>query len=101
MFQACGREQARALKPIEEYLKGLGAREVKADLFLLDKGNPSRAYMSVAITYNFANSKGEPQKEYLGFILKKEGDHWKIEKNVSYTTDERGAEVILAGLKSH
>jgi hypothetical protein len=99
LLQACGREQSRALKPIEEYLKSFGAREVKADLFLPDKNNPTRAYMSVTATYNFANSKGELQKEYLGFLLKKDGDQWKIEKNVPYTTSERDAEVILAGLK--
>lgn len=101
LFAACGREQARALKPVEEYLKNFGAREVKADLFVRAKNDPNKAYISVTTTYNFATAKGEPQKEYLGFILKREGDQWKIEKNVSYTTSERDAETILAGSKPY
>ena len=96
---ACSGSGEKARLAVEEYLKNQGAQEVKLDRFYTNSAFPNRAYVSVTVTYNFANSSGQPQKEFLGYILRQEGPEWKVDQNTSYTTEEQRAMDLLAGRK--
>ena len=48
-----------------------------------------------SIIMGAAVADGKPQKEYLAFILKQEGDSWKIDRNAAYTKSEAKAKEIL------
>jgi hypothetical protein len=96
---SCSSNQSKAKKAIEEYLKGQGATNIVMDLFYTNKSSPDKAYTSATITYNFASSSGNPQREFLGFILARDGDGWRIEKDSGYTKEEAQAARFLAGGK--
>ena len=96
---SCANNEGKAKKAVEEYLKNQGATKVVMDLFYTNKDYPDKAYASATITYNFASSSGNPQREFLGFILARDGDGWRIEKNASYTKEEDQAARYLAGGK--
>ena len=96
---SCANNEGKAKKAVEEYLKNQGATKVVMDLFYTDKNYPDKAYTSATITYNFASSSGNPQREFLGFILARDGDGWRIEKNASYTKEQDQAARYLAGSK--
>lgn len=98
--QACSADQNRAEESVAQFLKQTGVQDVKLDLFLKAADAPDRAYVSVTATHPFASGSGSPQKEYLGFIVRKQGDEWKVEKNVSYTTDKNTARSLLLGRKA-
>lgn len=95
---SCAGNESRAKKAIEEYMKGQGTTNLTLDAYYATSTG-DRAYASATVTYNFANSSGEMQKEYLGFILAREGAGWRIERNAGYTTDKEKAETYLAGGK--
>lgn len=97
---ACNADQNRAEESVAQHLKQTGVRDVKLDLFLQAADSPDRAYVSVTATHPFANSDGSFQKEYLGFIVRKQGEEWKVDKNVSYTTDRETARSLLLGRKT-
>jgi len=96
---SCANNEGKAKKAVEEYLKNQGATKIVIDLFYANKNDPYKAYTSATITYNFASSSGNPQREFLGFILARDGNTWRIEKNASYTKEEDQAARYLAGGK--
>ena len=97
---SCVSNESKVKKLLEESLKRHGVREVVVDLFHTDPAFPDKAYTSATVTYNFATAEGKPQREFLGFVLGREGDGWRIEQNVSYTKDPKQASRYLAGGKS-
>jgi hypothetical protein len=94
---ACRNAQAGAEKALQEYLKDQGTREIKIDLLYTNPSFPDQAYVSTTVTYNFASASGSYQKEYAGYILKKDGPNWKVDRNTRYTKDETKANDLLAG----
>jgi len=96
---SCSSSESKAKKVLEAYLKNLGAREVKMETFYTSKEFPDKAYASVLVTYNFADSSGKYQTEHSGYILRREGDSWAIVKSTNYTTDQQKANDYLAGRK--
>jgi hypothetical protein len=99
VMSACSSNESKAKKAIEEYMKGQGATNITMDLFYTDKNSPDKAYTSATITYNFASSSGNPQREFLGFILARDGNTWRVEKNSGYTKEADQAARFLAGGK--
>ncbi|HEU4389584.1 MAG TPA: hypothetical protein VFV34_17400 [Blastocatellia bacterium] len=99
VLSACGSETKEARKPVEESLKKVGVKDVQVDFFLKAADIPNKAYMSVTATWGFATSSGSPQKEYLGYILKKDDSGWKIEKTTGYTKESEQARKFLEGGK--
>jgi hypothetical protein len=95
---ACSNHGEQARLAIEQHLKGQSVQDVKLDLFHAGEA-PDRAYASVTITHNFANAEGKPQLEYLGYILKRDGDTWTVERSAGYTKEEQKARILLAGGK--
>jgi hypothetical protein len=93
---SCGGEKKAASKPVEDFLKQSGARDVAVDAFVTSPDIPNKAYLGVTVVYSFATSEGTPQKEFLGYVVRKDGADWRIEKNVTYTTDAQHARQILA-----
>jgi hypothetical protein len=98
-FSSCATNESKAKKVIQEYLKSQGVTELTLDSFVTSPNNPGKAYTSATVTYNFATSDGRPQREFLGFILAKEGSGWRVEHPTGYTKDEQQAIKFLAGLK--
>jgi hypothetical protein len=99
-FISCSNNQADAQTSILEYLKTHGApdtKEVKIDLFHTDKQAPDKAYAGVTVTYTFGSGSGELQREYSGYILKRDGGQWIVEENTKYTKDEQKATDLLLG----
>ena len=95
----CSGQEKQAVKPVEDYLKKMGAREVKARIFVTRQDFPDKAYLSVVATWNFSDAKGEPQREPLGYLLRKEGESWMIEHNVQFTEDRARARELIEGRK--
>ncbi|HKF56909.1 MAG TPA: hypothetical protein VKJ45_15730 [Blastocatellia bacterium] len=99
-LSGCDRQAKQAMEPVDQFLKPMGPKETKMSLFVPDPASADRAYLSVAVTWNFANPSGQPQKENLGFIMKKSGEKWEIEKpGVKYTDDKSNALTLLKGGK--
>lgn len=96
---SCSGNEAKAKKAIQEYLTNQGVVELAVDLFYTDPSLPDKAYASATATYNFAGSEGKPKREFLGYVLTREGTGWKVERNVSYTTERQKAATYLAGGK--
>lgn|ERR1700754_2503811 len=96
---ACSSKQEKARKVVEDSLKSLGIRDMTVDLYHPADNMPDRAYIAVTITHNFATGDGSFQKEYLGYILKQDGQNWAIEKSTVYTKNPAQAELALAGRK--
>lgn len=99
LLASCSRQEKQAFKSVEDYLKKVGARDVKSGLFVTRPDFPDEAYVTVVATWNFADAKGELQKESLGYILKKEGETWKIARSVQFTEDKAKARELLEGKK--
>jgi hypothetical protein len=99
LASGCASRQERARKTVEEYLKNNGLRELTVDYFHPANAMPDKAYIAVTATYNQGTSSGEFQKEYLGYILKQDGQNWQVEKNTFYTKDKDRAEAALTGSK--
>jgi hypothetical protein len=96
---ACNSARSSAEKTVDEYLKNQGVRDVKFDFFHTDSKFPDKSYISATVTHNFASSDGNFKKEYLGFILSREGEGWRIEKTTGHTTKEDEATTLLSGEK--
>lgn len=96
---ACATNESKAKKVIQEYMKNQGITDLIVDSFITDPSMPGKAYTSATVTYNFASSGGNPQREFLGFILAQEGDGWRIERTAAYTKDRQYAAKLLAGGK--
>lgn len=96
---SCDSPRSSAEKTIEQHLKSPGIREVKIDFFHTDPNFPDKAYISATVTHNFASNDGSFKKEYLGYILSREGEGWKIEKDTGYTKEKDDASTLLSGDK--
>ena len=84
VLTSCSDSHSDAQAVITEYLKTHGApdvKEVKIDLFHTDKQVPDKAYAGVMTTYTFGSGSGELQREYSGYILRREGGQWMVEEN--------------------
>jgi len=96
----CDTQAKRAMESVDQKLKPLGVQKTEMSLFVVDPATPDRAYLSLIATWNFANSAGQQQKENLGYIVKKNGDVWQIEKQgIRYTDDKSNAIGLLKGGK--
>ena len=84
---ACSTNESKVKKTLQEYLKPHGVTDIVVDLFYTDPKFPDKAYTSATVTYSFATAEGKPQREYIGYIMAREGDGWRIERNVSYTKE--------------
>jgi hypothetical protein len=98
-FSSCASNESKAKKVIQEHLKNQGITDLTMDSFFTSPSVPGKAYTSATVTYNFATSDGRPQKEFLGFVLDKEGSGWRIERTAGYTKDEQQAIKFMQGLK--
>lgn len=96
---ACATNESKAEKVIKEYLKNQGITDLKVDSFFINPNIPGKAYTSATVTHNFASSGGNPQREFLGFILAQEGSGWRVERSAGYTKDEQQAAKYIAGGK--
>lgn len=96
---SCESKETRAMNAVKERLKNQGLRDIKLELFHPSKDTPGKAYIAVDVTHNFGSGEGKFQHEYLGFILKQEGQEWVIEKTAGYTKDTPKAEDYIAGRK--
>jgi len=96
---SCSGNEAKAKKAIQEYLKNQGVIELTVDFFYTDPNLPDKAYAGATATHNFAGSDGKQKREFLGYVLTREGTGWKVERNVSYTTEPQKAAIYLAGGK--
>lgn len=94
---SCASNESKAKRVIEEYLKGQGVTHMGVDLFYTNPNFPDKAYTSATVTYNFANAEGKPQREFLGFILTRAGNEWRMERISGYTKEIREAAGYLAG----
>jgi len=96
---SCSTNESKAKQVIQEYMKNQGITDLTVDSFFTDPKIPGKAYTSATVTYNFASSGGNPQREFLGFILTQESNGWRIERTTSYTKDQQQAAKLLAGGK--
>lgn len=96
---SCSSNESKVKKVLQESLKVHGVTDIVVDLFYTDPNFPDKAYTSATLTYNFATAEGKPQREFSGFVLAREGDGWRIERNVSYTKEPQQAAKYLAGGK--
>jgi len=96
---SCSSDKSKAKSAIAEYLKNQGTTSLNVDLFYTDPNFPDKAYTSATVTYNFASSRGTPQRDFLGFILARDGNNWRIERPSVYTKEEQKAAMYLAGGK--
>src|SRR5215470_618843 len=99
LTSSCSSDESKAKKVVQEYLQNQNTRDVQVDFFYVDRNHPEKSYVGVTATYNFATSEGSFQKEYLGYILKQDGNGWAVERNVSYTKDQTRASALIAGGK--
>ena len=97
---ACSSQSDKAKLAVEQHLKDQKIQDLKLDLFCTNPNFPDKAYASVTVTHNFANSKGEPQKEYLGYILKQDGPEWRVDHSTIYTKEQQRAMDLVAGVKN-
>ena len=96
---ACSSNESKAKKLIEEYLKGQGAANITVDFFYTNPAFPDKAYTSATVTYSFGSGEGKPQREFLGFILTRAGEGWRIERTSGYAKEKTKADTYLAGGK--
>ena len=95
----CSTDRSNAKKAVEEHLKNQGITNLEMDLFYTSPEFPEKAYAGVTVTYNFATSEGKAQREFNGYILKREGRDWKVEQHTRFTRDESQAHIYMAGKK--
>lgn len=96
---SCSSNESKVKKMLQEYLKPHGVTDIVVDFFYTDPNFPDKAYASATVTYNFATAEGKPQREFIGHVLTREGDGWRIERSVRYTKESRQAAQYLAGGK--
>jgi hypothetical protein len=98
-LSSCTDRKTEARAALEEHLKSFTPRSIEIDFFHENPSFPDKAYVSATVTYNYATADGTFQKEYLGYILKKEGKSWKVEQNSRYTKTPSEANTYLSGKK--
>ena len=96
---SCNSARSSAEKALEQHLKSPGVREVEIDFFHADPNFPDKAYISATVTHSFAGRDGNFKKEYLGYILSRDGEGWRIDNGTTYTINESEASTLLSGQK--
>jgi hypothetical protein len=97
-FSACDKNKNSQIpKSLADYLKNQGVQDMQVDLLYQPSDIPDKKYISLTATYNYATSSGAPQKEFLGYVLKKEGSNWKVDHNTNYTKNEQTAKDLILG----
>jgi hypothetical protein len=96
---SCSGNEKKVKSVIQEYFKNQGVVDLVVDLFYTDPNVPDKAYASATATYNFAGADGKQKREFMGFIMAREGGGWRIERSTSYTKDQQKAATYLAGGK--
>jgi hypothetical protein len=99
-ISACSNPSEKARLAVEQHLKDQKIQDLKLDLFCTNPSFPDKAYASVTVTHSFANAEGQPQKEYLGYILKQDGREWRVEHSATYTKEQQRAMDLVAGVKN-
>ena len=99
-ISACSNPSEKARLAVEQHLKNQKIQDMKLDLFCTNPSFPDKAYASVTVTHSFANAEGQPQKEYLGYILKQDGSEWRVEHSTTYTKEQQRAMDLVAGVKN-
>jgi hypothetical protein len=100
MNVACNSEKRAAEASLEKFMKSQGVRSLDFGDFITSSATPGKAYLSAVATWNFADNKGNPQKEYLGAIMRKEGNDWSFERFTRYTKNSNDARQLLEGKKT-
>ena len=96
---ACSETSNQVPKSVEDLLKPHGVQAIQLDYQYQTPDRPDLKYASFTATYSFASAEGTPQKEYLGYILKRQGQDWVIERNTKYTKEEAKAKELLLEAK--
>jgi hypothetical protein len=97
---ACSNPGEKARLAVEQHLKNQKIQDMKLDLFCTNPSFPDKAYASFTVTHSFANAEGQPQKEYLGYILKQDGSEWRVEHSTIYTKEQQRGMDLVAGVKN-
>ncbi|MEW6129224.1 MAG: hypothetical protein AB1757_19445 [Acidobacteriota bacterium] len=98
-FSACKSSGGEIPNDLADLLKRNAVKEYKTDFSYETPEIPDKKYLSLTVVHSFSSADGEPQKEHLGYILKKENGEWKVEKNTSYTLKADKAKGLLRGEK--
>jgi uncharacterized membrane-anchored protein len=98
-MSACNSDRRAAQASLEKFMKAQGVKSINFVGFVTNSAVPGRAYLAAYVTWNFADRKGDPQKERIGVIMKKNENEWLVEKFVSYTEDSTAARELLEGKK--
>lgn len=99
MTTSCSSNESKAKKAIEAYYAGQGTKDIIVDVFYTDPKFPDKAYAGVTVTYNFASGGGKPQREFAGYILLRDGNGWRVERNTTYTKEQQQAAIYIGGGK--
>lgn len=98
---SCNQEKRAAQQTVSQYLQSSGAKDIAFDLYVTSPSVPGQAYVAASDTLPSADQRGNPQKEYLGLILKKVDNQWKIDHITKYTKDSDAGRDLLEGRKPH
>ncbi|HYM00126.1 MAG TPA: hypothetical protein VEZ90_14330 [Blastocatellia bacterium] len=96
---ACNSDKRLAQGSLETYMKSQGVKTVDFDSFVTSSSVPGKAYLGAIATWNFADTKGNPLKEYIGAVMAKNGNEWAFERFAQFTKDSDSARRILEGKK--
>lgn len=93
----CNHQKSRVKASLDQYLKPYKLHDVQYQTYATDPAYPDRAYFSAIITWNHADRRGALEKEYMGYLLDRDGNDWKVEKTMPYTQDQSEAVKYLSG----
>jgi hypothetical protein len=93
----CNRQKSRVKASLDQYLKPYKLHDIQYQTYATDPAYPDRAYFSAIITWNHADRRGNLEKEYMGYLLDRDGNDWKVEKTMPYTQDQSEAVKYLSG----
>src|ERR1051325_6897617 len=84
---------------LENQLKSTGVKDINLDFSFQSPDMPDKKYLALTVTYNFSTADGTPQKEYRGYILKRDNGSWKVEHSTGYTKNSSRAKDLMEGRK--
>lgn len=98
VLSACDNQAKRAKEAVDQKLKPMAPKKTELGVFAVDPAAADRAYISVTVTWNFADASGQYQREFLGYVLKKDGDGWQVDgQPIKFTDDKNVAIQLLQG----
>ena len=92
-------ERRSAEQMMGRLLTNKGVKDIKFQSFVTDPSVPDKAYLSLIATWPFADSSGKLQTERLGFVVRKQGKVWMLDRDSKFTTDTSEARALLNGAK--